>query len=172
MNAPATAAPGRASCSLDIDGFRGSFLNRFARVEIWIAERLLDASPKQKFPTLLGHRLEALRTAISQSPMIVRNAAKVEARLTDLAPFLELRTMLAHSVVHRAEDRQGHPVYIFQAPGSPGRPLWQSRIVLRQDELPNLLTALSNLANQICQQTPDATPSSRPRPKPAEAGAP
>jgi hypothetical protein len=160
-----------AVCASDLHEFRSTFLDRFGKVETWIVERLLTACRPDQVPILLGQRVEALKKAIKTRPEIVKNQSKVESLLVDLVPLLELRGTLAHAVVERVHDADGHPIYLFQEPlADLGQP-WRCRTALKAYELPAALKALDNLRNGLKQQTP-LKPSSPPRRARGAAAAP
>lgn len=166
MNAPTALAPPPAARIMDVHRFRGEYLDRFGAIETWVVERLLDARADD-IPPMLGPRIAGLREALTRTPQIVKDRSKVQGLLDELAPYQALRSVVAHAVAHRMQDCDGRPVYIFQPPATAPNGGWQCRSVLRSSEFRTVLGRLSGIANELSQQTPDAKPSSPPRPTPA-----
>lgn len=156
MNAPAAfPTPVDAGSRGDpADAFVGRFLKKVAEFEIWMVEQLVRDQPEAKIEKLVSQRLAAFRTALKTRSGVVRDRELVQVLLDRLQPYLELRAELAHARSTRLTDAHGEPLYLFEtACPDPDHP-WQVRTVLRGDEFAALRQGLSDLVNQLRQQTP------------------
>ncbi|MBV9929335.1 MAG: hypothetical protein JO013_00100 [Alphaproteobacteria bacterium] len=167
MNAPAvipgvgqTVPPGAEG---QAELFTGRFLKKVAEFEIWMVRLIAAADPTARIDTLIGKRVGALRAAVEKRPEIVRDRKRVEELLDRLQPYLALRAELAHGCSTTLTSEDGKRIYLFETASACPAHLWKVRTVIREDEIAVLYRGLSQIINELRQQTPPTPSSPRPR---------
>jgi hypothetical protein len=138
-----------------IESFVARYVSKFAEFEIWVMERLHSLPNPRNDDKLIGQRLKALRSALAEQSTIVQNPQKVSALLEQLQPYIDLRAVLAHGHSTSASGKGGATFHVFEIACPCAHHRWKARTLIRADELKALQSGLSDLVNQLKQQTPN-----------------
>jgi hypothetical protein len=156
MNAPVSAeifASESRNKAVAAHFFRSRFLDKWADVETWAVGRLRAGNPQGKLPPTLGLRLGAVRKLTETYPALFKKAAAVAELLDDLRSYQELRSTVAHAKL--ISERMGQmTIHVFHRPDANADMPWCGRVALREQEFCQIMARLSDLANQLDQQTP------------------
>jgi hypothetical protein len=159
MNAHSTIVPDAAAGAMEplekeAHCFRSRFIGKFAQIEAWAYARLQAADPKTKVPPTLGLKLGAVAKLTETHPRLFRKAAAAARLLSDLKPYHEMRSTLAHSTLTTMSSDDGQVWIVFdQAVGDATLP-WRSRLTLSRSELGAVIGRVNSLANELRQQSP------------------
>ena len=134
--------------------FRSRLLDKLAEIETWAVGRLRAAGTGKKALPTLGLKLGAVRKLTESHPQLFRKALTAAQLLDDLRPFQELRSSLAHSVLTDGRAEDGTNMCAFDQADSDGSMPWRDRIVIREDEFGQVISRVSDIANQLQQQIP------------------
>jgi hypothetical protein len=154
---PTRPVPVRKNPLLAAERFTGRFLSTFAEFEFWMVGRLNRAQPGLKTGHLISQRLEVLRTALKEHPEIVRAPDEVGKLLDRLQPYVQIRTLLAHSRLTVLSGGE-KSIYLFETPTPLADDPGKVRMVLRSEEFEMLRKGLSDLIEGLKQQTPEGKP--------------
>jgi hypothetical protein len=132
--------------------FRSRLIDKLAEVETWAVGRLRAVHDCKKLPPTLGLRLGAVRKLADTHPKLFKRASTVAQLLDTLRPFLDLRSSLAHSKLTEVHEEDGTITCIFDRADSDATTPWGGRIAIRPSEFGQIISQVSDLANQIRQQ--------------------
>jgi hypothetical protein len=132
--------------------FRSRLIDRIARIEAWVVERLIAAGVEAKKGQLLSQRMDAFRACVRAHPSQFKSTARVLKLLDELEPYLMLRSALAHSAASTLSARDGTKMALFETPCLDPKAPWRFRTALREGDIPLVLQRVSSLANQLKQQ--------------------
>lgn len=150
MNAITTIEKAEANLH---DHFRSRLIDRIAAIEKWAVERLISADLDARRTQLLSQRVDALRKCVKTHPSQFKNPDRVLELVDDLGPYLKLRSTLAHATASTQCAPDGTTFVLFETPCTDAAVPWDFRTTLRHDEFKAVLARVSNLANQLKQQT-------------------
>jgi hypothetical protein len=158
-------------------GFRGEYLDRCARIEEWacsIARSAKVGDDKAQHP--LGQKLKSIRdfAELDQKKggdSTLKSPLMVVKLIDDARPFLEMRTILAHSTQVIARSSDGQRFFIYQPVGSCSRRVGPLALTLEDQQ--RALGGLTNIAKRFLdQRVREPKPPAPPQPAPAGAAGP
>lgn len=136
--------------------FRSKLIDKLAEVETWAVDRLRAANPGRKMKPTLGLRLGAVKTLTESHPHLFRHAATAARLIDELRPFQDLRSTLAHATLAVAHQSDGVAFSVFDRADADADMPWATRITLLDADFRQIWKRVSDLANQIKQQTPSS----------------
>jgi hypothetical protein len=147
----------RLNARWDADVFRSRLIEKFAEIEAWAVGRLRAGQPEKKMQPTLGLRLGAVKSLTESHPRLFRQAATAAKLIDELKPFQELRSALAHSTLAIARLPDGLSAAIFDRADADREMPWQKRTTLLESDFRQIISEVSDLANQLKQQLPPAS---------------
>lgn len=101
--------------------FRGEYIDLCAHIERWAVTAICSSQAMQtgnvpaKPPHLLGQKIALITELANDRTDVFAHPKRVRVILEQLAPFLKLRSDLAHAVMTIAITDDG-PVFVFEVP--------------------------------------------------------
>lgn len=137
-------------------GFRGEFLDRFAKIEEWACSITQDAKIGQdKAQHPLRNKLKDIR-AFAESDKklagesILKSPPILIKLIDDAAPYLDMRTTLAHATQVLARSSGGERLFIYKPVGSSGCRFWPMALTASDQE--RALAGLADIAKRFEDQ--------------------
>ncbi|MDP2409512.1 MAG: hypothetical protein Q8M26_04410 [Pseudolabrys sp.] len=135
---------------------RGEVIDLFAQVECAIGDVLVRAAimPEYKalklaLPSLMGQKLERLRTLSTKAGPLQTQANGVASLVEKLASFERYRHFMAHGVVEVALKESGEAIYIFRMVCAPSKEYPDSTLVLTRPEAQSRTARLAGTVKSL-----------------------